>query len=191
MFPIIGDPVIYVESPVRLTRTLAARGYDGVCVPMRVPEAALDVVLAGLSATSNVGGILITMPHKFSVFSHCATRSERSDLLKVVSVMRRNDDGSWHGDVLDGLAFVKAQRARGAEIEGRRALLVGVGGAGSAIAMALLDAGVGELVIAGHGTTPFIGAAARVGCSTATGADMVDAVQDLMADFLIGAPSTP
>ena len=46
-------------------------------------------------------------------------------------------------------------------------------------------------VIAGHGVTRFIGAAAGAGCATATGADMVDAVQDLMADFLIGAPSPP
>jgi shikimate dehydrogenase len=40
-------------------------------------------------------------------------------------------------------------------------------------------------VISGHGTTPFIAAAQAAGCGTATGGHMVEAVQDLMADFLL------
>lgn len=62
-------------------------------------------------------------------------------------MIRRNPDGSWHGDMLDGLAFVKAQRDRGTMIDGSRALLVGTGAAGSAIAYALLDAGIAELAL--------------------------------------------
>ena len=147
LFPIIGDPIRYVESPTRLTRTFAQRGVNAICVPMLVPAGDLDVVMAGLTATRNVDGILVTMPHKFAAFTHCATASERATMLRVVSVARRSADGTWHGDMLDGLAFVKAQKDHGAEPEGARALLVGAGGAGSAVAMALLEAGVRELVI--------------------------------------------
>lgn len=252
LYPIIGDPIRYVESPVWLTKTFAERGHLGICVPMQVLGGSLDAVMAGLSATGNVDGILVTMPHKHTAFGFCATSSERARLLEVVSVIRRNPDGTWHGDILDGLAFVKAQQDHGAQIEGARTLLVGAGGAGSAIAIALLDAGVGELVvhdadpsrvaaligllpdrdgdrvnagppsptgydlvfnatslgmhegdplpvdaslldssmfvgdvIAGHGTTPFIAAAQAAGCRTATGSDMVEAVQTLMADFML------
>ena len=253
LFPIIGDPIQYVESPMRLSRTFAARGHHGLCVPMQVPEHTLDAVMAGLTATVNVDGILVTMPHKFTAFDYCATTSERASTLGVVSVIRRNPDSTWHGDMLDGVAFVKAQRDRGAELEGARALLIGAGGAGSAIALALMEAGITDLVIhdiddtraaalvdlstqlgagrairgaadptgfdlvfnaspmgmrdgdplplqadrltssmfvgdviAGHGRTPFIAAAQRAGCKTADGADMVAAVQELMADFMLG-----
>jgi shikimate dehydrogenase len=147
LFPIIGDPIRYVESPVRLTRTFGQRDYNGICVPMQVPADDLDAVMAGLTASRNVDGILVTMPHKLTAFAHCATSSERAKMLGVVSVIRRNRDGTWHGDMLDGLAFVKAQKDHGARPEGARVLLVGAGGAGSAIAIALLEAGVGELVI--------------------------------------------
>jgi len=147
LFPIIGDPIKYVESPVRLTRTFAERGYHGICVPMQVAAGDLDAAMAGLTASRNVDGILVTMPHKFAAFAHCATSSERARMLGVVSVLRRNPDGTWHGDMLDGVAFVKAQMDHGARLEGARVLLVGAGGAGSAIAIALLHAGVGELVI--------------------------------------------
>jgi shikimate dehydrogenase len=41
-------------------------------------------------------------------------------------------------------------------------------------------------VIAGHGVTPFIEAAQAAGCKTANGGHMVEAVQDLMADFMLG-----
>jgi shikimate dehydrogenase len=166
--------------------------------------------------------------------------------------MRRNADGTWHGDMLDGLAFVKAQEDEGAKPEGARVLLLGAGGAGSAIALALLDAGVRELivhdvdearsarllellaeaakgrlkagppdptgcdmvcnatpmgmaagdplpiearlltssmfvgdVIAGHGLTPFLRAAQNAGCKTANGDQMVDAVMEMMMDFML------
>jgi shikimate dehydrogenase len=114
---------------------------------MEVPADDLDTVLAGLTASRNVDGILVTMPHKFTAFTHCATSSERAKMLRLVSVIRRNPDRTWHGDMLDGLAFVKAQKDHGARPEGARALLVGAGGAGSAIAIELLQAGVRELVI--------------------------------------------
>jgi shikimate dehydrogenase len=39
-------------------------------------------------------------------------------------------------------------------------------------------------VIAGHGVTPFLQAAEAAGCKTANGGHMVEAAQDVMADFM-------
>ena len=147
LFPLIGDPIIYARSPDWLSHHFADNGVNAVCVPMQVPDGALDPVLQGLGATPNVDGIIVTMPHKTTVFAHCATVSETSAMLGVVSAMRRKADGSWHGHTTDGDAFVKALVDNGATVDGARALLLGAGGAGSAIAIALLNAGVGSLVI--------------------------------------------
>jgi shikimate dehydrogenase len=87
------------------------------------------------------------MPHKTAAHAYCSASSPTSRLLGVVSVMRRNADGSWHGDMLDGMAFVKAQVNAGAKLQGARVLLLGAGGAGSAIAVAMLDHGLRELII--------------------------------------------
>lgn len=51
LFPIICDPVTHAESPVRLTRTFAERGHDGVCVPVQVGGGDLGAVMAGLAAS--------------------------------------------------------------------------------------------------------------------------------------------
>ena len=56
LFPIIGDPIKYVESPMRLTRTFDERDYNGICVPMQVAANDLDAVMAGLTASGNVDG---------------------------------------------------------------------------------------------------------------------------------------
>lgn len=252
LFPIIGEPIIYVQSVRRLTSGFAARGHNGICVPMQVSAADLKPVMHGLTQTRNVDGLLITMPHKFTCFPYCTTYSDTAKLFGVVSVARRNPDGTWHGDMLDGEAFVKAQIDEGAKPKDARVLLVGAGGAGSAIAMALLKAGVRELVvhdadgsrsaklvgllsgvgsgrvivgpadptdcdmvcnatplgmaegdplpvdarllkssmfvgdvIAGHGITPFLRAAQAAGCKTANGDQMVEAVMEVMLDFMI------
>jgi shikimate dehydrogenase len=107
----------------------------------------LESVLHGLGSVPNVRGLLITMPHKNTMFACCATFSKTANLLSAASVARRNADGSWHGDMLDGVSFVAAQKKEGARPEGARILQIGAGGAASAIAIALLDAGVRDLIL--------------------------------------------
>src|SRR5712675_2991655 len=38
LFPIIGDPIIFVKIPPRLTGDLEARGDNAICVPLQLPE---------------------------------------------------------------------------------------------------------------------------------------------------------
>ncbi len=147
LFPIIGDPIKYARSPERMTEGFAARQHNGMCIPAEVPDGALPDVMRAMALVRNVDGLLVTMPHKFKVPAYCASTSDRTKLLGAVSVVRRNANGSWHGDMLDGLAFVKAQMDQGAKPQGARILLVGAGAAGSAIAIALLEAGANELII--------------------------------------------
>ncbi len=144
---IIGDPIAQVKSPAGVTQALIERGRNAVVVPIHIATADLPGFVAGASLAKNFDGIIVTVPHKFDAYRHCATATERAHFLGAVNVLRRNADGSWHGDQLDGAGFVAGVRAAGGEPAGRRALLAGAGGAGSAIALALLEAGVSELAI--------------------------------------------
>jgi len=94
-----------------------------------------------------VDGIIVTVPHKFAYFELCATTSDRGAFLKSINTLRRNPDCSWHGDMFDGLGYVKALALKGCSLQGQKALLVGAGGAGSAIAYSLVTGGVRELAI--------------------------------------------
>lgn len=144
---IVGDPIAQVKSPLGVSQAFAQHGLNAMVMPAHVAPADLAAWLAGVSLARNVDGIIVTVPHKLACSALCATTSERSAFLGAVNTMRRNADGSWHGDMFDGLGYVSALRDRGCAPEGRRTLLVGAGGAGSAIAHALVMAGVAALDI--------------------------------------------
>lgn len=144
---IVGDPIAQVKSPAGVTQAFHEAGRDAACIPAHVSPADLAGWAQGASLAHNVDGIIVTVPHKFSCFDLCASTSDRAGFLKAVNTMRRNADGSWHGDMFDGMGYVEAMRAKGCEPKGKRALLVGAGGAGSAIAYSLVTGGVQELAI--------------------------------------------
>jgi shikimate dehydrogenase len=150
--PIIGDPIAQVKSPDGITRAFAARQRNAVVVPLQIAAADFDAMITGLTPSGSVGGIIATVPHKFALAPHCATLTDRARFLGSVNVARRNPDGTWHGDQVDGAAYVAAIRANGGDPNGRRLLQVGAGGAGSAIALALLEAGAAELAL--HDANP-------------------------------------
>lgn len=147
LYPLLGDPVSHARAPDWLSHHMAKRGMNMISLPMEVPDGMLEEVMVGLAATKNVDGMSLTMPHKITGFQYCATVTKTSRILGVVSAIRRNKDGSWHGHTTDGDAFVKAQIDNGANIEGSRVLVIGAGGAGSAIVISMLDAGAKNVVI--------------------------------------------
>lgn len=144
---IVGDPIAQVKSPFGVTQAFEAHGRNAVCVPAHVSTSELTHWFEGISHARNVDGVIVTVPHKFDCFTLCHSSSPRASFLGTVNTIRRNADGSWHGDMFDGLGYVKAMQKNGCELAGKKALLVGAGGAGSAIAHSLILAGVQELAI--------------------------------------------
>ncbi len=144
---IVGDPIAQVKSPAGVTQSFAEQGQNALCIPAHVSAADLADWFSGISKTQNVDGIIITVPHKFASYAHCSTASDRGHFLQAVNTLRRNPDGTWHGDMFDGMGYVQALQKKGCDLAGKRALLVGAGGAGSAIAYSLVTAGVSYLAI--------------------------------------------
>lgn len=144
---IVGDPIAQVKSPAGVSQAFAAAGLNALCVPAHVSPADLADWLRGVTLARNVDGIIVTVPHKIACLSLCGTVTERARFVGAVNTMRRNADGSWHGDMFDGEGFVRALVAKGGQLAGRRAMLVGAGGAGSAIAHSFVLAGVSRLAI--------------------------------------------
>lgn len=147
VYAVVGDPIAQVKSPAGVTQALRERGQDAVVVPFRVPPAGLAGFLAGLAAARNVDGVIVTVPHKFAACGLCANVSTRARFLGAVNTLRRARGGAWEGDMFDGIGYVAGMRALQCDPRGRRALLVGAGGAGTAIAHALVEAGLAALAI--------------------------------------------
>ncbi|NHO33403.1 shikimate dehydrogenase family protein [Acetobacter fallax] len=147
IYPIVGDPVSQVKSPQGMSEGFRERGINALCIPAHVCPNDFPLFGQMLLSMQNVPGFIATIPHKFATHDLCRVLSPRADILGAANVARRLPDGGWYGDMLDGEAFLQALRNAGAKPEGASALLTGAGGAGSAIAYALLNAGVTELGI--------------------------------------------
>ena len=152
LYIIVGDPIAQVQAPGGMTQAFAALGRNAVLVPAHVAPADLTDFLKAVSRMRNLDGIIATIPHKFTCYGFCSSASERAQFAGAVNIMRRAPDGGWFGDMLDGLGFIGAIRAKGCEPEGRRVLVAGAGGAGTAIACSLVEVGITELAI--HDTDP-------------------------------------
>jgi shikimate dehydrogenase len=133
----IGDPIAQVKSPAGITQGFQARGHDAIMIPLQVKPADIDDFFRLAKKLPNLDGIVITVPHKPVAFRHCDATSERARVLEVCNVMRREKDNRWTGDMTDGGGFVAALKRNGFDPKGKRALQVGAGGAGSAIALSL------------------------------------------------------
>ena len=139
----IGDPIAQVKSPAGITSGFHAHGHDAIMIPLQVKPADIEEFFRLAKKLPTLDGIIITVPHKPVAFRHCDTTSERAKVLEVCNVMRRDPDGRWTGDMTDGGGFTAALKRNGFDIQGKRALQIGAGGAGSAIALALTMEGAG------------------------------------------------
>ena len=144
---LVGHPVAQVKMPSFLNPYFERVGRDAAVVPFDVPPGDLAHYVAVLRHGANFLGTLVTVPHKQAFARHVDRLSDRARTLGAVNVVRREADGSLHGDHVDGFGFLNASRRHGFTPAGRSALVVGVGGAGSAIAYALCEAGIRELCI--------------------------------------------
>lgn len=146
VFPIIGHPIGQVKSPASLSQIMADRGFNGIVVPAHILPEDLSAWLDQAGALRNCDGIIVTVPHKGPCFSHCTRVTARARAAGAVNIMIRDRDG-WLGDATDGQGFMDGVAAEGFDVSGKPALLVGAGGAGSAIAYEILARGATELAI--------------------------------------------
>lgn len=147
VLPIIGRPVEQVKAPMVFNRFFEERSIDCVMAALELENEAADAFIQSVRGMSNALGYIATVPHKQRAASACDELSSRAAFLGAVNLIRREQDGRLVGDMTDGLGCVEAMRRHGVDPEGKSAFVIGVGGAGSAIAHALAEAGISHLSI--------------------------------------------
>lgn len=147
VFALFGRPLAHSLSP-RIHGAFAAQ--LGLDITYRLIESGPLELAAGLEELARQGGrgANVTLPLKHEVMALCSELGDAARRCGSVNTLTRSAAG-WRGDSTDGIGLVRdLEDNQGVLLAGRSALLLGAGGAASAAAFALLDAGVSRLAIA-------------------------------------------
>lgn len=143
----IGYPTHTFKSPMIYNPYFEQAGIDAVVVPMSCEAERYPAFLKSVFTLTNIRGAIITMPHKVSTVGLVDEVTSAVRIAGSCNAVRRARDGRLQGDLFDGEGFVRGVRGKGCRPEGARALVVGCGGVGSAIAASLAAAGVSALTL--------------------------------------------
>jgi len=141
----IGRPTHAFKAPLIYNPWFEQAGIDAVVVPMGCRDEHYPAFLRALFTLENIRGALVTMPHKASTVALLDVRSPAVQIAGACNAVRRDGDGRLVGDMFDGEGFVRGVRRKGCVVAGARALVVGAGGVGSAIAASLAQAGAASI----------------------------------------------
>jgi shikimate dehydrogenase len=133
----IGYPTHSFKSPLIYNPYFEKEGINALVVPMGCQAAHYPQFLKSVFHLSNIRGALITMPHKVTTVDLLDEVTPTVKVAGACNAVKRDEHGRLVGDMFDGAGFVRGVKRKGFELQGKRVLVVGCGGVGSAIAASL------------------------------------------------------
>lgn len=146
---LIGHGIQSSRTPRMHTEEGAALGfpydYRLIDLPLDFDDAALAELLNTLEA-AGYHGVNVTVPFKRGILRHLNALSDDARAVGAVNTVLFTKNGRF-GHNTDYWGFAESLRRGLLNVARDTVLLLGAGGAGHAVAHALLDAGVGKLLV--------------------------------------------
>jgi len=146
---LLGWPVAHSISPAMQNAAFATAGLDWRYELLPVRRGAVGAAIERLAAEGFVGAN-VTVPHKRAVIDFVDDLAEDARTLGAVNTLVFNSDAEGVricGYNTDHAGFLAPLLRRGFDLRGRRAVILGAGGAARAAAYALQRAGTAEVTI--------------------------------------------
>jgi len=134
---VIGHPIAHSMSPVMHNAALNDLSLDYVYLAFDIPPNDLEKAILGFKK-SNMKGISVTIPHKEAIIPYLDELDPLSKQIGAVNAVK-NEGGVLLGRNTDALGAKQALLDGGFKIEGKKALILGAGGAARAISFALSE----------------------------------------------------
>lgn len=96
-------------------------------------------------------GINVTIPYKKAVLPYCAELSDTARRIGSVNTIVRRPDGSLYGDNTDAYGFESLVKKSGIQVQGKKALVLGSGGASVTVVAVLKLLGAASVTVISRG----------------------------------------
>ena len=97
--------------------------------------------------TTPFDGLNVTIPYKEAVMPYCDELTPAAEHVGAVNTLVRRPDGKLVGDNTDYAGFLDTVRASGIKVKGRKALILGTGGAAKCVQAVLKDLGAFAVMV--------------------------------------------
>ena len=131
-FGLLGEHLGHSFSPA-IHRQLGSYDYQLVELP---PDQVGPFLQKG-----NFRGLNVTIPYKKTVMAYCRELSPAAERIGSVNTIVRRPDGSLYGDNTDYDGFRYLLQSAGAQVRGKKVLVLGSGGASLTVRAVLADLG--------------------------------------------------
>ncbi len=130
---LLGSPVAHSLSPMMHNDAFQALDIDYVYLCFETPPEELKDAVRALKQM-NAYGFNCTMPHKTAIMEFLDEVSPEARLIGACNTVLI-EDGRLKGYNTDGIGFMQSARMNGIDVKGKEVVLLGAGGAASAIAV--------------------------------------------------------
>ncbi|RMA97340.1 shikimate dehydrogenase [Hydrogenothermus marinus] len=143
IYGIFGYPVKHSKSPQFQTSAFSYLNIPAVYLPFEVKPEDLEKAVESIKVLG-IKGVNITVPHKEEVIKYLNEVSEEVKYIKACNTIK-NIDGYLIGYNTDAEGFITGLKQLIPNLEGKKVLVLGAGGASRAIIYSLIKEGVDKI----------------------------------------------
>lgn len=147
LYAVFGNPINHSKSPAIQRQFAEQTGQDMHYNKQLVNEGEFENAAQTFFAQGGKG-LNITVPFKINAFHFAQQRTARAERAGAVNTLARLSDGTILGDNTDGIGMIHDMHNLGWELEGKRVLILGAGGAVRGILQPLLEEHPARVIIA-------------------------------------------
>lgn len=147
LYAVFGNPINHSKSPAIHRQFAEQTGQDMHYTKQLVNEGEFASAAQEFFAQGGKG-LNITVPFKLDAFAFASKRTPRAERAGAVNTLAMLSDGSILGDNTDGIGMIHDMHNLGWELQGKRVLILGAGGAVRGILQPLLEENPARVTIA-------------------------------------------
>lgn len=147
LYAVFGNPINHSKSPAIHRQFAEQTGQDMNYIKQLVSEGEFAKAAETFFAQGGKG-LNITVPFKIDAYQFAQRLTPRAERAGAVNTLAKTSDGSILGDNTDGIGMIHDMHNLDWDIEGKRVLILGAGGAVRGILQPLLEENPAQVVIA-------------------------------------------
>ncbi|WP_438311072.1 shikimate dehydrogenase [Sporosarcina sp. FA9] len=144
-FAVIGDPIEQSMSPEMHNSWFIENEIDATYIPIHVTKSGLEEAVISLKLLG-CSGWNVTVPHKTAIIPFLDHIDPTAKMMNAVNTVEVLSDGTLRGSNTDGIGFVRSlEEAFPGQLENKKVLIIGAGGAARGIGFALQESNYGPI----------------------------------------------